>query len=83
MIELTQEEVLEISGAKFKFTLNLGTALGAIALGVVTGGFPGLGMALCSIVMAQGFNSLDNMRHDSFNPECVNYIGTPCYNTGW
>lgn len=61
MIELNDMEITQVSGG-FKL-FNIGAAIAAIAVGVVTGGPVGLGIALCSITMAQGVNNLDELYH--------------------
>lgn len=61
MRELSKMEIGIVNGS-FKF--NLGTAIAAIAVGIVTGGPVGLGYALCGIVIAHGVNSLEEMAND-------------------
>lgn len=61
MKELNSNEVMEVSGGKFKLRINLGTFIGGAILGLITGGPVGLGYAVGTAIMAQGINSLDDM----------------------
>ncbi len=60
MIELSREEMVQVNGG-FHLTINLGTAVASLAIGLITGGPVGIGYAACGIVMAQGINSLHNL----------------------
>lgn len=59
MRELDRDELVKISAG---LHLNLGAVIAAIATGVVTGGPAGLGIALCSIVISEGVNNLNDLR---------------------
>jgi hypothetical protein len=61
MREITQSELKEVFGGKFKLRINLGTFIGGAILGFVTAGPVGLGYAVGAAIMAQGINSLDDM----------------------
>lgn len=65
MKELNNDEIMAISGGKFKLRINLGTFIGGAVLGFVTGGPIGLSYAIGAAIVAQGINSLDDMyRHN-------------------
>ena len=61
MRELSNDEIMDISGGKFRLRINLGAALGTIAVGILSGGPVGLGYALGAIIIQQGVNSLQDM----------------------
>lgn len=63
MRELTLGEIDEISGGKWRFKLriNIGMLLGGMCAGFITMGPAGVGIALCTAVIAQGTNELDHM----------------------
>ncbi len=58
MREVSINELQKVSGG---FHMNIGTAFAAIAIGVVTGGPVGMGIAVAGVVAAQGVNNLDEM----------------------
>ena len=58
MIDLTTKQTKEV-GAAFK--MNIGQAIGALALGFVTGGPVGLGYAASVVIIAQGVNNLEEL----------------------
>lgn len=60
MRELSVNAVEEVNGG---FKLNTGQAVAALAIGFVTGGPAGVGIAACGIVAAQGVNNLDELVH--------------------
>lgn len=61
MRELSNIEVQEVSGAKFKIRINIGTFIGGAVVGFLTGGPVGLGYAIGAAIIAQSVNSLDDM----------------------
>lgn len=65
MKELNNNEIMAVSGGKFKLRINIGTFIGGAVLGFITGGPIGLGYAIGAAIVAQGVNSLDDMyRHN-------------------
>lgn len=61
MRNISTEELFEITGG---FKINIGQALAALAIGFVTGGPAGLGIAASGLVMAQGINNLNEMHEE-------------------
>lgn len=57
---LTKTEVLEVSGGG----LSLGQIVSVLAIGIVTGGPAGLGIAASGLVMAHGINNRDDLVHN-------------------
>lgn len=58
--ELTFDEVNEVSGG-FHIHFNIGAAVGAIVLGIVTGGPVGLGYAISALIISEGVNNLNEL----------------------
>jgi len=61
MRELSLTEMEEISGGRFKFHFNVFQGVSTIALGLVTAGPAGVGMAICALVVAQGLGQTHDM----------------------
>ncbi len=61
MKDLTAIDIREISAGKFKLKINIGTLIGAITTGFVTGGPAGVGIAVAAAVIAQGVGSLQEL----------------------
>ncbi len=61
MRALSLAEMEEISGGRFKFHFNIFQAVSTLALGFVTAGPAGVGMAICALVATQGLGQTHDM----------------------
>ncbi len=63
MREVSIGELKQVSGG---YQMNVGTAFAALAIGAISGGPVGLGIAAAGVVAAQGVNNLNEMYHNEF-----------------
>jgi hypothetical protein len=68
MIELTQDEVCEITGGKFRIKLHFNpfVFLGSVAAGFIAGGPFGVGLAVGSMLITQGSGNLYDLHKEQF-----------------